>query len=76
MRGKETYMNNDKTTITTATRAKTPPRSMDGKPPTITRRIGNTTFEINVYFSETSKETFTDKVLRLIQNDVSTTNAC
>jgi len=39
------------------------------KTPTITRRIGNTTFDIHVHFSETSKETFTDKVLRLIKND-------
>jgi len=59
-------MNNDKTTTTA--RADTT-RPMDGKPPTITRRIGNTTFDIHIHFSETSKETFTDKVLRLIKND-------
>ena len=67
-------MNNDNNTITTATRAKAPPRPMDGKPPTITRRIGNTTFEINVYFSATSKETMSDKVLRLISNDIRLAN--
>ena len=39
--------------------------------PDLVKRIGNTTFDIYVHFSETSKETFTDKVLRLIQNDVS-----
>ena len=39
------------------------------KTPTITRKIGNTTFDIFVHFSDTSKETFTDKVLRLIRND-------
>jgi len=54
-------MNND--TITTM------PRPKNEKPPTITRKIGNTTFDIHVHFSETSKETFTDKVLRLIKND-------
>ena len=54
-------MNTDKTTTTT--------RPKTDKPPTITRKIGNTTFDIHVHFSETSKETFTDKVLRLIKND-------
>jgi hypothetical protein len=59
-------MNTDKAT-TTATNDT--PRPMDVKPPSITRKIGNTTFDIHIHFSETSKETFTDKVLRLIKND-------
>jgi hypothetical protein len=54
-------MNTDKTNAVT--------RPADEKPPSITRRIGNTTFDIHIHFSETSKETFTDKVLRLIKND-------
>jgi hypothetical protein len=37
--------------------------------PTITRTIGTTTYRVFVHFSETSKETITDKVMRLIQND-------
>lgn len=41
--------------------------------PALVKKIGGTTFDIHVYFSETSKETFTDKVLRLIQNDDATT---
>ena len=41
-----------------------------GTPPQITTKIGNTTYEVNVYFSETSKETFTDKITRLIKNDI------
>ena len=47
----------------------TMPRPVDGETPTITTKIGTTTFDIYVRFSETSKETFTDKVLRLIKND-------
>ena len=43
-----------------------------GKTPMITKKIGNTTFDIHIHFSETSKETFTDKVLRLIRNDAVT----
>ena len=54
-------MNNDKTISTK--------RPAGDKTPMITRRIGSTTYKIHVHFSETSKETFTDKVLRLIKND-------
>ena len=39
------------------------------KIPMITKKIGSTTFDIHVHYSETSKETFIDKVLRLIKND-------
>ena len=42
--------------------------SLDVKPDLV-KRIGNTTFDIHIHFSETSRETFTDKVVRLIEND-------
>ena len=38
-------------------------------PPDLVKNIGGTTFDIHIHFSETSRETFTDKVVRLIQND-------
>ena len=37
--------------------------------PDIVKRIGNTTFDIHIHFSKTSRETFTDKVVRLIENE-------
>ena len=37
--------------------------------PDLVKNIGGTTFDIHIHFSETSRETFTDKVVRLIQND-------
>ena len=37
--------------------------------PDLVKTIGGTTFDIHIHFSETSRETFTDKVVRLIQND-------
>ena len=33
------------------------------------KQVQNTTFDVHVYFSKTSKESFTDKVIRIIQND-------
>ena len=38
--------------------------------PALTRTIGGKTFEVFVHFSETSKETLTDKIMRLIRNDI------
>ena len=53
-------MNTEKPNTTTA----------ETKPPDIVKRIGNTTYKVNVHFSTTSKETIDDKIMRLIQNDV------
>ena len=41
----------------------------DAPPPDMVKTIGGTTFDIYFHFSQTSRETFTDKVLRLIQSD-------
>ena len=57
-------MNND-TNMTSRTAAASP---LTVKPDLV-KNIGGTTFDIHIHFSETSKETFTDKVVRLIQND-------
>jgi len=37
---------------------------------TFTKRIGNTTYTVNVHFNPNSKETFSDKLLRIIKNDI------
>ena len=38
--------------------------------PSFTQKIGNTTYIVNVHFSETSKETLEDKIKRMIKNDI------
>jgi len=40
-------------------------------PTKMLRRIGSTVFEVSIYFSETSKETMEDKLLRTIEREVS-----
>ena len=45
-------------------------RPMSDRQPGIIQKYGNTTFEVYVHFSKTSKETLTDKVMRLIRNDL------
>ena len=47
------------------------PRPMNNmKTPAITRSFGNKTYEVYVHFSQTSKETMTDKIMRLIRNEI------
>ncbi len=40
--------------------------------PDMVKTVGGTTFEIYFHFSQTSRETFADKVLRLIHSDTVT----
>ena len=42
--------------------------------PQMTQRLSNTTYEVYLHYSTTSKETLTDKVMRLIRNDISNSN--
>jgi len=60
---------NKNTNPAQATPAPVPLTAEEARKPDLVERIGNTTFDIFVHFSETSRETFTDKVLRLIQKD-------
>ena len=53
-------MNNDKTTTAT-------PRA---EQPDFVKRIGKTTYKVNVHFSTTSKETMSDKIIRMLRNEV------
>jgi hypothetical protein len=56
-------MNNvEMISTTTATEGYTPPQ--------MTPKLGNTTYEVYIHFSQTSRETLTDKVMRLIRNDI------
>jgi hypothetical protein len=43
--------------------------------PVLRKRIGSTTYLVAVRFSETSKETMQDKILRLIEREVSENDA-
>ena len=40
------------------------------QPVKLMKRIGSTTYMVSVRFSETSKETMEDKLLRLIESEV------
>ena len=58
----------NKTTKTTNAAPAASPLTVKEQPAFV-KTIDGTTFDIHIHFSETSRETFTDKVLRLIQNE-------
>lgn len=39
------------------------------KPMRLTKQIGSTTYKVSVHFSQASKETMGDKIIRLIEKD-------
>ena len=41
------------------------------KPQTVKRKIGKTTYELSLHFSQASTERMGDKVMRLLENDLS-----
>lgn len=47
----------------------TPDREAQSRPVTMLKRIGSTTYEVSVHFSQTSKETVNDKIARLIKSE-------
>lgn len=36
---------------------------------TFTKRLGSTNYRVSVHFSKTSRETMSDKILRLVKNE-------
>ncbi len=61
-------MNEEKKNNTTQT--------TDQTAPVLVRRIGKTTYMVGIHFSQTSRETMDDKVLRLMKNDIRNTRRC
>ena len=56
---------------TTAEKCAAMTSQMGSEPVKLLKRIGSTTFEVVVHFSERSSEKLEDKILRLIEREVS-----
>ncbi len=46
------------------------PPAPDVPPPSMVQKIGNTIFEVSFHFSNTSRETMSDKINRLIRREL------
>ena len=44
-------------------------QTIEQNAPVLVKKIGKTTYRVKIHFSETSKETMSDKIKRLILND-------
>ena len=66
--GKGEPMNNDTSNRSTPATA-SPLTVKEAAPPVMIKKIGKTTYRVKIHFSETSKETMSDKIKRLILND-------
>ena len=68
--GKGVYepMNNAKTTPNMTAAAVTGAKPENA--PALVKKIGKTTYVVRVHFSETSKETMSDKIKRMLKNEV------
>lgn len=49
----------------------TPPAPDAAAAPDLVKKIGKTTYRVRVHFSETSRETMSDKIKRMLRNEVS-----
>ncbi len=63
-------MNNDNMTPTTPVTPATPNTPPPKDPPALVKKIGKMTYIVRVHFSTTSKETFEDKVKRMLREEV------
>ena len=66
-------MDNENKNITTVDTITTPDierANVQKEPPALVKKIGKMTYIVRVHFSTTSKETFTDKVNRLLRQEV------
>ena len=62
--------NMDMTTVGTVTPTAAEDAAIQKEPPALVKKIGKMTYIVRVHFSTTSKETFTDKVNRLLRQEV------
>ena len=70
--GSDSTSREGKTIPLPVTEGSNAPPAQDAPTPALVQKIGNTTYEVSFHFSQTSRETFTDKVLLLIQSDTVT----
>ena len=56
-------------TRTMQTADPTPPRTPEDVP-ALVKKIGKTTYKVRVHFSKTSTETMSDKIKRMLKNEI------
>ena len=65
--GERSAMNRETRTMQTADT--TPARAPENTPAMV-KKIGKTTYKVHVHFSQTSTETMSDKIKRMLKNEI------
>ena len=68
-------MSNEQTNINTSTTAAdagsvAPITTPEAERPALVKKIGKTTYKVRVHFSTTSTETMSDKIKRMLRNEI------
>lgn len=63
--------NKNAATITSADRKEPLLPVQEGERPTLVKKIGKTTYRVTIHFSTTSSETMSDKIKRMLKNEIS-----
>ena len=45
-------------------------QTIEQNAPVLVKKIGKTTYMVGIHFSETSKETMSDKIKRMLKNEI------
>ena len=61
---------NNETRKTSTTAAASPLTVKEAPQPVMIKKIGKTTYRVKIHFSETSKETMSDKIKRMLKNEI------
>lgn len=63
-------MNNEKAANLSAVNSTVPLPVQGDERPMLVRKIGKTTYEVTIHFSATSRETMSDKIKRMLRNEI------
>jgi hypothetical protein len=69
--GKELSMNNENTASINAADSTAPLPVQGNECPALVKKIGKTTYRVTIHFSATSSETMSNKIKRMLRNEVS-----
>ncbi len=68
--GKKSYMSQEKTVNINAAKSAVLLPSQRDECPTLVKKIGKTTYRVTIHFSATSRETMSDKIKRMLLNEI------
>ena len=68
---KELLMSNEKVVNINAANNAVPLPVQGGERPTLVKKIGKTTYKVTIHFSSTNRETMSDKIKRILRNEIS-----